>query len=198
MANFDAWRYYLRARLFDLLRRPDESEDAYRRALAADPHHARAAHALAFRLAGEGRFEEALERLDQVVRQAPRNTDAWYNKGYAHDKLHQYDAAIAAFSEATRLDPKHDVSWFGLGMALVSAHRLEEAADALLKAGMLQITNPHPWYQLGLTYHALHQPAKVQGVIEHLNRYKRHYARKLILECERSDLAYLVEDLIVD
>jgi Flp pilus assembly protein TadD len=196
--NFDTWRFYLRGRLFDLLRQPRRGEEAYRQALAADSGHVRAAHSLAFHLAGNGHFSEALEWLNRVVGARPRSADAWYNKGYAHDQLHQTEEAIAAFREAARLDPKHDRAWYGLGLACIAAHRLEEAAEAFLKAGMLSLTNPHPWYQLGLTYHALHEPDKVKGVAEHLNRYKRHYARKLILDCERSDLAYLVEDLIVE
>lgn len=195
--NYDAWRFYLRGRLYDLLRQPGRGEEAYRLALAADPGHTGAAHSLAFRLASHGRFDEALSWLGRVVRARPKSADAWYNKGYAHDQLHQTGDAIAAFQEAVKLDPNHDRAWYGLGLACIAAHRLEEAAEAFLKAGMLELTNPHPWYQLGLTYHALHEPDKVKGVVEHLNRYKRHYARKLILDCERSDLAYLVEDLIV-
>lgn len=196
--NFDAWRYYLRGKLFDALRRGERAEEAYRLALEADRGFAPAAHALAFRLSGHGRFEDALTWLEVVAQANPRSADAWFNKGYLHDQLHQADAAVSAFREAARLNPRHDRAWYGLGLALTSLHRIEEAAEALLKAGVLHPENPHPWYQLGLIYHALHQPDKVKGVIEHLNRYKRHYARKLILECGRSDLAYLVEDLIVE
>lgn len=196
--SYDTWRFYLRGKLYDVLRRGTRAEEAYRLALDADRGFAPAAHALAFRLSGQGRFEEALAWLDVVVHANPKSADAWYNKGYVHDRLHQAEAAVSAFREAARLNPNHDRAWYGLGLALTSLRRLEEAAEALLKAGVLHPENPHPWYQLGLTYHALHQPHRVKDVAEHLNRYKRHYARKLILDCERSDLAYLVEDLIVD
>jgi hypothetical protein len=57
--------------------------------------------------------------------------------------------------------------------------------------------NGHIWYQLGMAYHALHQPDKVKGIIQHLDRFDRHMARRLILDAERPDLAHIISDLRV-
>jgi len=94
-----------------------------------------------------------------------------------------------------RLEPKFDRAWYGLGLAQAALGRHAEAAQALERTAQFQPMNPHAWYQLGMAWHRLHDPDKVKGVVEHLHRFDRHMARRLIRDTERADLAHMVADL---
>ncbi len=192
--NLDAWRHYLRARLYAMLRRRDAAAAEYRTALRLDPDFARAAHALAFLLAARGAHAEAEQWFRAVLRSQPGNAAAWFNLGFLHDKAGDTQKAIDAFREAARLDAKIDRAWYGLGLALATLGRHDEAATALEEAARLQPMNPHAWYHLGLAYHALHNPGKVEEIALHLNRFDRKMTHRLILDTGRADLAHLVAD----
>jgi tetratricopeptide (TPR) repeat protein len=193
--NHDAWRHYLRARLFGLIRRDDDALEGYREALRADPHAVPAAHRLAFLLAKRGRLSDAVRQLETVVAHEPKNADAWYNLGFLRDRLQEHTLAIEAFQRAVELNPKLDVAWYGLGMAHGARHEYEPAAQAFERVVQLKPMNGHAWYALGMTQHRLQQPDKVKGVVEHLDRFDRHQARRLIHDSGRTDLAPLIADL---
>lgn len=193
--NYDAWRHYLRARLFRLFRKPDAALAAYRDALICNPRFALAAHGFAYLLSSLGHTAEAETAFRKVVELAPRNSTAWYNLGFLYDKSHKLTEAVSAFREAVRLEPSFDRAWYGLGLSLAAQGDHAGAVKAIERAAQLQPMNPHIWYQLGMAWHTLHDPDKVRGVIEHLHRFDRHMARRLIRDAERSDLAHMVADL---
>ena len=136
-------------------------------------------------------------RLSRTAPVAPRNAAAWFNVGYVCDQQHNTEAARAAFEEAVRLDPKLDHAWYGLGLCHGTRGDHAAAVHAFERVIQLEPMNWHAWYELGMAQHRAYQPDKVKSVVEHLNRYDRHRARKLILDTERSDLAHLVADLRV-
>ena len=193
--KLDAWRHYLRARLFALLKREDAAIEEYRLALRADPGATRAAHLLAFYLAQRGQMAEAIRQLEHVVAHKPYNARAWYNLGYLRDCSREPAGAIEAFRRAVEISPKFDTAWYGLGMAQSARHEYEPAAQAFERVVQLEPMNGHAWYALGMTQHRLHQPDKVRSIVEHLNRFQRHHARRLIVDAERADLRHLVADL---
>lgn len=193
--NPDAWRHYLRARLYRFLRRPERAIAELRAALSHDPRFARAIHWLAFLLAGQGDFQKALPLLEQTVRLRPGDAGAWYNLGFAHDQGKEPARAVDAFREAVRLSPKLDQAWYGLGRCHATLGQLEEAIKAFGEAARLQPMKGHAWYELALVHHRRHEAERVREIAEHLNRYDRHMARKLIRDTQRADLAHLVSDL---
>lgn len=191
----DAWRHYLLARLWQRLRRTEAAMAAYRTALAADPGFTRAAHGLAYLLGAQQRYAEAERMLRQVLQRSPNDAAAWFNLGFVCDQQHDTDAARAAFAEAVRLDPKLDHAWYGLGLCHSACGDHAAAAAAFERTIQLQPMNWYAWYELGMTHHHLQQTDRVRDVVEHLNRYDRHRARKLIQDTGRSDLLHLVADL---
>lgn len=193
--NFDAWRHYLRARLFQLLRKPGAAISAYRDALAIDPDMARAAHALAFLLAQDKHYAEAEAVLRQSMLAVPGNAAAWFNLGYICDQQQKTAEAITAFSEAVQLRPRLDRAWYGLGHC--HTQRQDDAAAVPAFERVIQISplNWHAWIALGMCYHRLGQADKVQDVAAHINRYQRRLARQLIHDTGRTDLEHLVADL---
>jgi hypothetical protein len=69
--------------------------------------------------------------------------------------------------------------------------------EAFERAARLQPMSAPVWYQLGMATYLAREPDRLHQVIHHLNRFDPRMARRLILETESTDLAYLVKDLVV-
>lgn len=77
-----------------------------RRALAIAPGDVMILAAIGAVLRKEGRPDEALAVLDQVVTAEPRHAAAWLERGYALDGLRAEQAATASYTQAIALDPQ--------------------------------------------------------------------------------------------
>lgn len=193
----DNWRHYIRGRILEAFGRRPAAIAAYADAVRADPAFHRAVNRSAYLLASMERFAEAEEYFRKVLSLEPQNAVAHFNLGFTLQRLGRHDQAIERFHEATRLDPKIDRAWYGLGMSHAHLGQHAQAAKALEEAALLQPMNPHAWYALGMAQHACRNPDRVKEVIMHLVRFDPRMARRLIVESESTDLAYLVKDLVV-
>lgn len=195
--NFDKWRHYWRARFLHMLNRDDAAVSEYQLALQAAPEFARAASCIAFIYARHGNFAAAATNFRAALRIVPHDAEMYFNLGYSCDKNAARSEAIEAFKMAVQLNPKLDRAWYGLGMCHAAQGEHGAAATALHEAATLQPMNPHAWYALGMAHHHLNEPERVREIILHLHRFDPKMTRHLIQESGRSDLAYLVADLVV-
>jgi tetratricopeptide (TPR) repeat protein len=195
--NFEKWQHYLRARWFHLLRNDDGALQEYRLALQAAPDFARAAACIAFIHASREDFAKAVTYFKEAVRVDPGDAEMQFNLAFACEKAGALKEAIETFQAALQLDPKLDRAWYGLGICHARLGDHAAAAQALLEAAERQPMNPHAWYALGMAHHHLHEPERVKEIVLHLHRFDPRMARHLIQDAERSDLAYLVADLVV-
>ena len=193
----DHWRYYLHGRLLELFGLKPQAIAAYREATRAKPDFLRPVNRVAYLLASQERFAEAEPYFRAVLRADPGNAVAHFNLGYTHDKRGQYHKAIEEFRAATRLNPKIDRAWYGLGLAHAQLGQHREAAEALEQAATLQPMNHHAWYQLGMALHLTGNAERFMQVVMHLLRFDPKMTRRLILDSGRSDLAHLVQHLVV-
>src|SRR6267142_1555918 len=193
----DHWRYYLRGRVLELFGHKQQAIAAYTAATQAAPDFLRPTNRIAYLLASQERFTEAEPYFQAVLRANPGNAVAHFNLGYTHDKRGQYQRAIHEFREATRLNPKIDRAWYGLGLAHARLGQHREAAEALEQAATLQPMNHHAWYQLGMALHVTGNPDRFEQVVMHLLRFDPKMTRRLIVDTGRSDLAHLVQHLVV-
>jgi cytochrome c-type biogenesis protein CcmH/NrfG len=104
---------------------------------------------------------------------------------------------MAAFNTAVQINPKFDRAWYGMGMCHAALGDHAAAAAALHEAATLQPMNAHAWYALGMAHQHLNDSGRVKEIILHLHRFDPKMTRQLIQETGRSDLAYLVADLVV-
>jgi len=195
--NYDQWRHYLKARLLQAFKKTEPAIAEYRQAYAHNPQFAKAAGAIGYLLAGQGKHEEARHWFGEAVRIRPNDAFAHFNLGFVLDKNGRREEAVAAFREAVRLNAKLDRAWYGLGMSLAALGLHQDAAAAFHEVTMLEPMNPHAWYALGMAYHHAHDPDKVKEVVDHLFRFDPVMTRQLIRDAERSDLAHMVQDLLV-
>jgi len=193
----DHWRYYIRGRVLELFGFKQQAIAAYTAAMQAAPGFVRPTNRIAYLLASQERFAEAEPYFDAVLRADPGNAVAHFNLGYTFDKRGQYERAVDEFREATRLNPKIDRAWYGLGLAHARLGRHREAAAALEQAATLQPMNHHAWYQLGMALHTTGNTERFEQVVMHLLRFDPKMTRRLIVDTGRSDLAHLVQHLVV-
>src|SRR5258706_8297171 len=191
------WRNYLRGRVFGLFGFKQQAIAAYPLATQAAPRFLRPTNRIAYLLAEQERFAEAEPYFRAVLRADSSNAVAHFNLGYTYDKRRQYDKAIHEFREATRLNPKIDRAWYGLGLAHAQLGQHREAAEALEQAATLQPMNHHAWYQLGMALHTTGNTDRFEQVVMHLLRFDPKMTRRLIQDTGRSDLAHLVQHLVV-
>jgi tetratricopeptide (TPR) repeat protein len=191
------WQYYLHGRLLELFGLKPQAIAAYREATRAKPDFLRPVNRVAYLLASQERYAEAEPYFDAVLRADPSNAVAHFNLGYTYDKRGQYERAIDEFREATRLNPKIDRAWYGLGLAQAQLGQHREAAEALEQAATLQPMNQHAWYQFGMALHTTGNTERFEQVVMHLLRFDPKMTRRLIQDSGRSDLAHLVEHLVV-
>ena len=85
-------------------------------------------------LAGEGRFEEAVPRLEKAVRMDPGSVDAHFALGRVLVTLERSEPGISHLREAIRLRPDMADLHNALGIALAAEGQLAEARQAFLKA----------------------------------------------------------------
>ena len=195
--NIDKWRHYCRARLFEILGNNEGALAEYHAAFRLDPAFRKAANALAWRYASAERYSEAIRYFGEALRLKAGDAIAHYHLGFVYAKNRQPREAIVHFRSAVDLRAGLDMAWYGMGLAHATLGEHREAMEAFERAARLQSMSAPVWYQLGMaTYHA-HDPDRLHQVIHHLNRFDPRMARRLILETESTDLAYLVKDLVV-
>ena len=101
----------------------------------------------------QARFDAALERLRQAVREDGRSAHARYWLGMAWFALGNIDEALKAFRRAVQLDKNWAPGHVGMGMVYMSlANRRLDARRAFRKAVEADPENTEVQYNLGMTY----------------------------------------------
>jgi tetratricopeptide (TPR) repeat protein len=76
-------------------------------------------------------FQQAAEKLLDLVRKQAENPQAWFDLGFALSHLSKSAEAIASYQKAAQLDPKWFEAQQNLGLALAKSGDLAGAASAL-------------------------------------------------------------------
>jgi tetratricopeptide (TPR) repeat protein len=119
--------------------RPEEAEDFYRRAIAADPALPQVHHNLGNLLNSEGRIAEAVECQREAIRLKPNFLEAHIALGVALQDLGKPDEAEKVFRAGLRLQPNSLALKQSLGGALNDLKRGAEA-ETILRGALAQST----------------------------------------------------------
>jgi cytochrome c-type biogenesis protein CcmH/NrfG len=109
----------------------------------------RARLALAAGLSREGRTDEAIDLLEQVVEDRPGEATAWLLLGQLHAQRGRAARAEQALARAVAQNPASVDGWFGLGMVR-QGDRPREAAAAFREAARLKPDHTLAHYHLGV------------------------------------------------
>ncbi len=78
-------------------------------------------------------YARALTLLQKVVREQPRNADAWNWIGFSHRNLKQFDQALTAYRKALAVNPDHRGANEYLGELYLQTGDLKKARQQLEK-----------------------------------------------------------------
>ena len=166
----------------------------YRATIEANPRCWLAHYNLAVNLKAEGRREEELAHLREVIRLRPDHAGARTNLALALQDAGEFGEALPHAEEAARLQPGVAAPLVNLGILLSRAGRPAEALAPLEEAVRLAPEQPETHYNLGLTLARLDRLADAVSALEQTVRFapgdmvaRAELARNLIRLGRRED-----------
>lgn len=153
----------------NLLRKTGKLEAAarqYRALLELNPQSHEAQGGLGELSLIQGEPEQALAYLEEAARLAPGEIRYRLQKGRAHQKLGQREAAVQAYQEAIRLDKQNASAWGELGF-LSAETNPKEALEHFAKA--LSLAPQNPFFHTAKGELLLGIPGRQEEAVECLN-----------------------------
>ncbi len=153
----DAFGYLALGKNAFLLGRNDAAIDAYRKALAINPNHARAHQGLGLSLCMIGHAEEAIASFDEAARSSPRDPIFWsflMGKSLAMICADRHQEALIWAAKARDEPNGEAVVWPLLCEAASFAHlgRIEEARAALARAREIKPDLSFDFFEMALPW----------------------------------------------
>ncbi len=97
----------------------------------------------------EGRFKEAIEKLQKATKHLPRNAQAWNHLGLAHHGAGQIEQAQRYYREALRLDVNLASARYNLGALSLEQNDIGAAIEHLTSYTAFQPQSADGWIKLG-------------------------------------------------
>jgi len=134
------------------------AEATFRRALEANPSHAKSLNQLAWLRHLAGDAAEALELLDRSVEVDGNDGQVWYLLGRVRMTRREYREAHEAYQKAVFSDSRNHVYWCSIGVLYFQMGQHKDALDAYTRAIRITPNVGDVWLALGRLYETCHQP----------------------------------------
>ena len=108
--------------------RYDEAEDAFRKAIQADPAHAHAYFHLARTLRAKGRDQAAEELYRVAIAHDLNLVEAWFNLAHVLEEQNKKDEAIDCLRTCLQVDPQYADAHYNIALMLEETGKGREAA----------------------------------------------------------------------
>ena len=154
----------------------DEAEQAVARALARDAAAPETRIAQARGMIALGKYPEARDVLERLVRDEPRNDVAWASLGRACRGREHYQRGLAALRRAIELRPQSFRHHTELGAFLQRSGEYEEAQKEFRRAIELKPESPTAWINLGASYLHQGEPRQAIDALEEALKYEQRAA----------------------
>ncbi len=102
------------------------------------------------KLLDNGKYEEAINCFNEVLKIDPKYIDALNKKGKALGKLGKHKEAFQCFDEVIKIDPKSSYAWYGKGVSLNFLNKSEEALKCYDRAIKIEPTYSNAWNNKGV------------------------------------------------
>ena len=132
------------------------------------------------RLHNEGKFQDAVNLGEQLIKQFPNDPNIPNILGQAHFHLNQLEEAIGYYNSTIQLIPNHAETHYRLGVALDKAGRCNDAIKSFNAAIELQPNYPEAFNGLGISHY---QKGNYEEAIVNYNKaveLKPYYAGAFI------------------
>src|SRR4029079_9572803 len=135
----------------------EESARKYGEAIVVDPKFAPACNGLGLALAGQERFDAAIEQYRKAAALweatgSPDRKLALCNWAEALGSKNLYEKAAKKYGEAIAVDPNYAPAYNGLGVALAGQERFDDAIEQYRKAAALWESTGSPDRKFALRY----------------------------------------------
>ncbi len=141
-----------RARAYVNLKRLDDAEKAYRKAIALRPNYWANYNRLGIFYLMHGRLDEAAQMSSQVISLVPDSFVGYNNLGLARLQQARYAEAVPLLERSLEIRKTSDAT-SNLGTAYFALHRYADAARAYEQAAALNDKNFIVWGNLGDAYY---------------------------------------------
>jgi len=122
------------ARAYDHENRLEDAEKTYREAAKLHPNHWPCPNEFGIYLWGHGRYEEAAQQWQQMLKITPDNVWGYINLGAVQQRMERWDEAIDNLKIATSIAPDNLAALNNLGTAYLDLGRYEEAVEPYTRA----------------------------------------------------------------
>jgi tetratricopeptide (TPR) repeat protein len=112
----------------------ESARSAYEKAIALNPHYARALNNLGAIYKREGKLEKARNAFETALVSEPENAETLNNIGLCHAALGQHDQALWFYKHSLQLEPDRAEIWLNMGLSLRDLGEIQEAGTALRRA----------------------------------------------------------------
>ena len=129
----DIGSHMLLAELYSIKKEKELEIEEYHTILDLDPKNQRVRMILATVLIRKGLYNDAMKHLDDLIKQNPDMTIAYYYRGRIHLELNDYQLAEREYLKAVELNESMEPALFDLASLYQMQNRLEEAADIYRK-----------------------------------------------------------------
>ena len=148
-----------------------EGERNLLRALALNPSSTIVGENYAMHfLAPLGRLDEALERLDGLLRLDPLSVSLQLDIGWLSTLNRQHDRALAAYGKALEISPDHFLAYCGIGLNYTRKGMPAEALEAFEKARRSGPGVPMTLSSLAGAYASVGRVAEASNILQELHR----------------------------
>lgn len=135
------------------------AEATFRRALQANPSHAKSLNQLGWLRHLAGDMAEALALLHQSLEVDSNDGQAWYLLGRVHMVRREYREAHEAYQKAVYSDSRNHVYWCSIGVLYFQMGQHKDALDAYTRAIRVTPNVGDVWLALGRLYETCNQPS---------------------------------------
>ena len=113
---------------------PEAAEQAFRKALEAEPDNAEAWNNLGLALSRQGKGDEAVATFQKAIELDPKMGEVYNNLGFLYHTTLKYDRALEMFNQAIQTTSDSAVAYTNLGNTYYKLNRHEQAVLAWKRA----------------------------------------------------------------
>jgi tetratricopeptide (TPR) repeat protein len=122
-----------------------------------------------------GRYMEAIQQFDDVLREDPRSQEALIGKGKTLVRLGKYHVAIEQFERVIELNPKSVEAFFNKGIAQVSQGNIEEGLKLFDAAIALNPDFAEAWENKAISFKLLGKNDLAEICLERAMKIRGEY-----------------------
>lgn len=142
---------------YKVLKQFNDAIECYKNAMKIDPSSVKYKKNIAdvylvmgnHALYKEGKYQDAIQHFDVVLKMIPNQISALYAKGIAYKKLGAYRNATACFLKVVEIDPNNAHAYYEMGIIMEKTGNLDESRRCFYEAIRSDPSHTDAMYRLG-------------------------------------------------